>query len=140
MPSYQSGLNLSSRGTPDVSYNAAIHGGVLVANSSVLGVPVFFIVGGTSAGSPHWAAIVALANQLAGHPLGFLNPAIYKLAQTSAYASDFHDITIGNNQMPGTIPSENAGTGWDEASGWGTPNVANLLPDLVACVTTATCP
>lgn len=140
VPSYQSGLNLSSRGTPDVSYNAAIHGGVLVANSSVLGVPVFFIVGGTSAGSPQWAAIVALANQLAGQPLGFLNPAIYKLAQTSAYAGDFHDITVGNNQMPGTTPSEAAGTGWDLASGWGTPNVANLLPDLVACATTATCP
>ena len=140
-PSYQNGLNLSARGTPDVSYNAAIHGGVLVANSTLIpGVSAFFIVGGTSAGSPQWAGIAALANQLAGHSLGFLNPAIYRLAQTSHYASDFHDITIGNNQMPGTTPSESAGAGWDLASGWGTPNVANLLPDLVACATTATCP
>lgn len=140
VPSYQSGLGLSSRGTPDVSYNAAIHGGVLVANSTLIGAPAFFIVGGTSAGSPQWAAIVALANQLAGQPLGFLNTAIYKLAQTAAYAHDFHDIKIGDNQMPGTTPSESAATGWDLASGWGTPNVAHLLPDLVACATTAVCP
>jgi len=140
VPSYQDGLGLSSRTTPDVSYNAAIHGGVLVANSSVLGFPVFFIVGGTSAGSPQWAAIIALANQAAGGPLGFLNPAIYKLARSSAYATDFHDIKVGNNQMPGTPVGFNAGTGWDDASGWGTPNVAKLIPDLVKCATTSTCP
>jgi subtilase family serine protease len=139
-PSYQSGLGLSSRTTPDVSYDAAIQGGVLVANSTVLGVPAFFIVGGTSAGSPQWAGIIALANQLAGKPLGFLNPAIYKLAESSAYSKDFHDITIGNNQMLGTTPGFAAGTGFDDASGWGTPNVTTLLPDLVACATTATCP
>jgi subtilase family serine protease len=141
VPSYQSGLNLNSRTIPDVSYNAAIHGGVLIANSTLLsGVSGFFIVGGTSAGSPQWAAIVALANQLAGQPLGFLNPAIYKLAQSAAYANDFHDITVGNNQMLGTTPGFTAGVGWDDASGWGTPNVANLVPDLVACATTAVCP
>ena len=79
-------------------------------------------------------------DQLAGKPLGFVNPAIYKLAQSAAYANDFHDITTGNNQMFGTTPSETAGIGYDLASGWGTPNVSNLLPDLVACVTTAVCP
>jgi subtilase family serine protease len=140
VPSYQSGLNLSSRTTPDVSYEAAIHGGVLVANSTVIGAPTFFIVGGTSVGTPQWAGIIALANQLAGKSLGFLNPAIYQLAQSAAYSNDFHDITIGNNQMPGTSPGFNAGVGWDDATGWGTPNVSNLLPDLVACATTTTCP
>ena len=140
VPSYQSGLGLASRGTPDVTYNSAINGGVLVVNSALLGAPTLFIVGGTSAGSPQWAAIIALANQLAGKPLGFVNPALYSLARSSAYAHDFHDITIGNNQMPGTTPSETAGTGWDLASGWGTPNVSKLLPDLVECVTTAACP
>jgi subtilase family serine protease len=119
VPSYQDGLGLSSRTTPDVSYNAAINGGVLVANSALLGEPAFFI---------------------AGQSLGFLNPAIYKLAQSAAYANDFHDITVGNNVMAGTSVGFNAGTGWDDASGWGTPNVANLVPDLVACATTATCP
>jgi subtilase family serine protease len=140
VPSYQEGLGLASRTTPDVSYNAAIQGGVLVVNSVVLGAPAVFIVGGTSAGSPQWAGIIALANQLAGTPLGFLNPAIYKLAESAAYSSDFHDITVGNNQMPNTTPGFSATTGYDAASGWGTPNVANLVPDLVACATTASCP
>ncbi|HXU21261.1 MAG TPA: S53 family peptidase [Verrucomicrobiae bacterium] len=140
IPSYQDGLGLASRTTPDVSYNAAINGGVLVVNSAVLGEPAFFIVGGTSAASPQWAAIVALANQSAGQSLGFLNPAIYKLAQSAAYANDFHDIQTGNNVMAGTSVGFTAASGWDDASGWGTPNVANLVPDLVACATTATCP
>ena len=140
VPSYQDGLGLASRTTPDVSFNAAINGGVLVANSALLGEPAFFIVGGTSAASPQWAAIIALANQSAGQPLGFLNPAIYKLAQSAAYANDFHDIQTGNNVMAGTAVGFSAGNGWDGASGWGTPNVANLVPDLVACATTAICP
>jgi subtilase family serine protease len=138
-PTYQGGLGLSARTTPDVAYNAAIHGGVLVANSSVFGFPVFFIVGGTSAGSPQWAAIIALANQLAGRPLGFLNAAIYKLAHSSTYPNDFHDITVGSNQMPGTAAGFSAGAGWDKASGWGTPNVGNFVRDLVACVNSGSC-
>jgi subtilase family serine protease len=139
VPAYQNGLGLSSRTTPDVSYNAAIHGGVLVANSTILGFPAFFIVGGTSAGSPQWAAIIALANQSAGRSLGFLNPTIYKLAHSSTYASDFHDITMGNNIMSGTTAGFSAGAGWDDASGWGTPNVANFIRDLVACLQSGGC-
>ncbi len=142
-PSYQSGLGLSSRGTPDVSYNAAINGGVLAAWSACgpcYGVPqgteLFFIFGGTSAGSPQWAAIAALANQAAGKSLGFLNPTIYDIGNhPTNYANDFHDITVGNNGafLPGTgfLPGFNAVTGWDSATGWGTPNVANLITDLV---------
>jgi len=140
VPSYQDGLGLASRTTPDVSYNAAINGGVLVVNSVLIGEPAFFIVGGTSAASPQWAAIIALANQSAGQSLGFVNPAIYKLAQSANYATDFHDITVGNNVMAGTSAGFNAAAGWDDASGWGTPNVTNLVPDLVACATTPICP
>ncbi|HYY91606.1 MAG TPA: hypothetical protein VE955_06420, partial [Candidatus Dormibacteraeota bacterium] len=58
VPSYQQGLGLTARG-PDVDYNAAVDGGVLVVNTSVFGVTVLFIVGGTSAGSPQWAGIAA---------------------------------------------------------------------------------
>jgi subtilase family serine protease len=134
-PSFQSGLGLSSRATPDVSYNAAVNGGVLVVWSACpacVGAtgPVFFIVGGTSAGSPQWAAIAALADQAAGHPLGDLNPAIYAIGSSASYSSDFHDITVGNNKLVGTPFGFSAGTGWDDASGWGTPNVANLVTDL----------
>ncbi len=130
-PDYQSGLGLSARTTPDVSYNAAIDGGVLVF-TSFLGAPIWFIVGGTSAGSPQWAAIAALADQAAGHALGFLNPKLYAIAEGSSYANDFHDITVGNNQLVGTPVGFGATTGYDAASGWGTPNVANLVADLSA--------
>jgi subtilase family serine protease len=136
VPGYQNGLGLASRGTPDVSYNAAIDGGVLVVNSSLVGVPALFIVGGTSAGSPQWASIFALVNQCrANHglgPRGFANPTIYSLSGTG-----FHDITVGNNQLVGTPIGFSAGAGWDDATGWGTPNVANLLAGLAG---TASCP
>ncbi|HVH11013.1 MAG TPA: S53 family peptidase, partial [Gemmatimonadales bacterium] len=139
VPAYQNGLGLATRTVPDVSYNAAIHGGVLIANSTIAGFPAFFLVGGTSAGSPQWAAIMALANQAAGRPLGFVNAAIYTLAHSGTYASDFHDITQGNNQMPGTPVGFSATTGWDDATGWGTPNVSNFIRDLVACVKGGAC-
>jgi len=128
VPAFQSGLGLSARTTPDVSYNAAVNGGVLVYWTA-LGTPTWFIVGGTSAGSPQWASIFALVNQCrANHgsgSLGFANPAIYGLG-----GAGFHDITVGNNQLVRTTVGFPAGTGWDDASGWGTPDVANLVPDL----------
>ncbi len=121
------------RAIPDVSYNAAVDGGVLVAWSALFPAGSFFIVGGTSAGSPQWAGIVALANQANHGPLGFINGALYTLLHDPAkYAHDFHDITVGNNKLGGTAPGFSAGTGWDDASGIGTPDVANLIPDLIA--------
>lgn len=128
VPSYQNGLSLQSRTIPDVAYNAAINGGVLVLDSALGG---FFRVGGTSAGSPQWAAIIALANQAAGHSLGFVNSAVYKVAESSAYSTDFHDILTGDNKLAETQNGFSAATGYDFATGWGTPNVSNLIPDLV---------
>jgi subtilase family serine protease len=129
VPSFQGGLGLTTRTVPDVAYNAAINGGVLVLDNTLGG---FFIVGGTSAGSPQWAAIVALANQLKGGPLGFINPAVYKIGCSGNYGRDFHDITVGNNQLVGTPVGFSATSGYDDATGLGTPNVANLVQDLVA--------
>jgi subtilase family serine protease len=133
VPSYQSGLGLLSRTTPDVSYNAAVNGGVLVYTS--FAGPHWYVVGGTSAGSPQWAGIVALVNQaragLGKDPIGFLNPVIYGLTSTQK-GEDFHDITIGNNILGGTTGGFFAGIGWDDASGWGTPNVSNFVTDLAA--------
>jgi subtilase family serine protease len=136
-PSYQNGLGLTMRTTPDVSYNAAVGGGVLVYWSAPPETPGLYIVGGTSAGSPQWAGIIALANQYAaskGLPaLGFINAAIYTIAENpTMYAADFHDITVGNNIQYGTTIGFYAATGYDDASGWGTPNVANLIPNLVS--------
>jgi subtilase family serine protease len=139
VPSYQAGLGLTSRG-PDVAYNAAIDGGVLV-DTTFLGFRALFIVGGTSAGSPQWAGITALANQArasAGKgPIGDLNPVLYEIFHGTgpynalSYGNDFHDITVGNDQQVGTPVGYSAGSGYDLASGIGSPIVANLVADLV---------
>ena len=135
VPSYQAGLGLTSRG-PDVAYNAAIDGGVLVVYGA-LGSPVLFIVGGTSAGSPQWAGIVALADQArAGASKGLLggnlNTDLYSIYHSANYATAFHDITVGNDQLVGTPVGYAAGPGYDLASGIGSPNVSNLVTDLAA--------
>jgi subtilase family serine protease len=131
-PSYQSGLGLSSRTTPDVSYDAAISGGVLGVWTPVPFIAGVYVFGGTSAGSPQWSGIAALANQLDqqqyGQHLGFINRAIYRIGHNP---QDFHDITIGNNLVAGGTVGFSAQAGYDDTSGWGTPNVANLVPDLL---------
>ena len=142
MPTYQSGLvykdlsgstiPVSTRTTADVSYNAGVNGGVLVY-TSFLNAPTFLLLGGTSVGSPQWAAIAALANQAAGHSLGFLNNAIYKIGiNITLYQNDFHDITTGSNFLLPILLGFSASKGWDPPSGWGTPSVKDLVPDLVA--------
>jgi len=132
VPSYQSGLGLTSRG-PDVAYNAAVDGGVLVVYGA-LGAPVLFIVGGTSAGSPQWAGIAALANQrraqLGKGTIGDINPVLYSIYHSARYLTDFHDITVGNDKVAGSSVGFSAGTGYDVASGIGSPIVDQLIIDL----------
>lgn len=134
-PSFQVGVNGSTRRTtPDISYNATISGGVLTYLGFLGSSSGWYIFGGTSAGSPQWASIVAIADQARGlkgeGPLGYLNPRLYSVAESSAYGSDFHDITVGNNELVGTPFGYSAHSGYDIASGWGTPQVANLVSSL----------
>ena len=126
----------SGRGVPDVGYQASARTGVLVYDTDEQGGGGWFIVGGTSSGSPQWAAIVAIADQLNGKPLGFISPALYRIgANPARYAHDFFDVTKGNNGLNApAIPGYPATTGWDPVTGLGTPNAANLVPDLVAAV------
>jgi subtilase family serine protease len=83
--------------------------------------------GGTSFAAPMWAGYLALINQQTaangGKPLGFINPLLYSLASSSSYTTDFHDITSGSNGYSAT-------TGYDLASGLGSPNGANLANTL----------
>ncbi len=131
-PSWQRSFSRNAaRTVPDVSYNAAIDGGVIVFYG-----PNVFTVGGTSAGPPQWAGIIALADQLRSRtgsgPLGDgADAALYGIAGNSwESGNDFHDITQGNNILVDQSLGFQAGRGYDLASGLGTPDVANLIGDL----------
>jgi subtilase family serine protease len=78
----------------------------------------FYFNGGTSESTPAWAGIISIANQLAGRPLGFVNPWLYGIGAVRKQSEFFHDITSGNNGANG-VPGYNAAVGWDLASGWG---------------------
>ncbi len=121
------GPNTNMRGVPDIAYQASARTGVLIFLDGS-----WFIIGGTSAGSPQWAGLIAIADEMAGHDLGYINPALYQIAANPAmYANDFYDVTTGNNQTT-SIPGYSASPGWDAVTGLGSPNVANLIPDLIA--------
>jgi subtilase family serine protease len=148
-PPYQQGVihGGKQRAVPDVAYSAAVEHGVLTY-LAIPGIPAgFYLFGGTSAGSPQWAAITAIANQRAGTSLGFLNAGIYRIVETSqVYASSFHDVTVGTNSSlqfdqnnnPINIIGFNAGTGWDATTGAGSPKGASIVSDLLLYVYPAT--
>ncbi len=137
-PIFQKHLRLPSRGVPDVAYNAGILTGVLaVWSTSGLGPNLVFRFGGTSAGSPQWAGLVALAGQLRHARVGYLNPQVYALSLAKpAYNALFHDITTGDNTFHGeafgdpTILGFPAARGWDPSTGLGTPKANTLVPVL----------
>jgi subtilase family serine protease len=127
-PQMQSQLG-RHRGVPDVSYNADDYNSAIFVYLSFLGTSNagYYLIGGTSEGSPQWAGIVADLNQKAGFPLGFLNPRLYAVGGLGQFGHYGRDITLGNNAY-GAVPGYNAGPGWDPATGWGTPDL-NHLPD-----------
>jgi subtilase family serine protease len=121
------------RGLPDVAYNADPGTSILIYLSFFgPGAAGYYSIGGTSEGSPQWAGIIADANQLAGHPLGFLNPKLYAIGASGEQSQFFHDITFGSNAADGpTVPGYLATPGWDLTTGWGTPNLGKLVLELV---------
>jgi hypothetical protein len=95
--------------------------------------------GGTSFASPRWAAWLALVNQQLvsnGKPagLGFLNPTLYVIGQSTDYENDFHDVSEGNNGQGGTH-SYNAVSGYDLVTGWGSMNGLSLMAALGGKIT-----
>lgn len=83
-------------------------------------------VEGTSQASPLFAAVVDLASQRAGKPLGFINDALYRIGPQG---TGIVDVTKGNNGYKG-VPGFDAGPGFDIASGWGTVDAAKFVPAL----------
>ena len=99
-PGYQDDLVAgTARGVPDVSADANGHTGMALVISNGSGGYTISNSGGTSATAPFWAGVIALADQYAGHDLGFVNPALYRIASTALYRTAFHDITTGNNTV-----------------------------------------
>jgi subtilase family serine protease len=137
-PFYQrESVRHKGRGVPDVAYNAAIYHGVLVYWGLGGG---WYLFGGTSAGSPQWAAITAIADQKAGRALGFSNRAFYEESESwREHSKIFHDITIGNNSVSETDSNGNlvpvkgfkARKGWDATTGLGSPKVDRLVKVLI---------
>jgi subtilase family serine protease len=135
-PSYQDGVTGTGtrRGVPDVAADADPYTGT-AGIQYVDGMQLIGPSSGTSAGAPFWAAIVALADQYAGHALGFINPAIYEIARGPRYHSAFHDITSGDNTVKYsgiTVTGYRAAPGWDPVTGWGSPDAQVLVPLLAA--------
>lgn len=136
-PAYQDTLpagstaNTGMRGVPDVAFQASSQTAPLVYDTAP-GGGGWFTVGGTSCSSPQFAGVVAIADQIAGHGLGQINPTLYRLAAGPNYGTYFFDVTTGNNQADPSIPGYPATTGWDPVTGLGTPDAATLAPALAA--------
>jgi len=123
LPTYQAGAGVPvvddasgapGRGVPDVCGDADPETGyaVVVDGSST-------VIGGTSAVAPLWAGLIALLNERAGKPVGFINATLY------ANPHALRDVTTGNNG------AYRAGPGWDACTGLGSPNgpaLAALFP------------
>jgi subtilase family serine protease len=131
IPGYQQGISLSAnqgsttmRNVPDVSLTAD---NVRVRSDNGGSK----IVSGTSCAAPLWAGLTALVNEQAAAygqpPIGFLNPALYRIAQGPTYAACFHDITTGGNTWNGSPNAFYAAPGYDLCSGWGTPKGIGLI-------------
>jgi subtilase family serine protease len=137
-PWYQNGVSSivgSSRGVPDISMSAACNGAVDTYQSFGGQTPGWYPVCGTSEATPLFAGIVALADQVAGHRLGLINPSLY--AMSAARASGLADITKGSNTVSFTqnnhlytVNGFSAVPGYDLASGVGTVNAASFVPQL----------
>jgi subtilase family serine protease len=137
-PSYQSkvrGITGGHRGLPDISMSAACSGAVNLYQTFGGQPPGWYAACGTSESSPLFAGIVALADQVAGHRLGLINPALYRLA--SQHAPGLVSVRSGNNTVSfrqggkrHTVRGYGARAGYNLATGVGTINAQLFVPEL----------
>jgi subtilase family serine protease len=150
-PAFQDGVAGTvgaTRGTPDIAMSAAVNGAVDFYDTTDPSVAGWGIVGGTSEASPLFSGIVALADQVAGHSLGDLNPDLYAMAERGG-ADGIVPITQGSNAFtfcPAAdtgsddscasssdlvaVPGFSANGSYSDATGWGTVNAAVFVPAL----------
>lgn len=136
------------RMTPDVSAAASPYTAYVVYSAGGNGSPVWEPIGGTSASSPLWASAAALTNDYLinklGQPkLGFANPTIYRIFNSSGSLMTYHDITVGDNCYDPSCGTPNSGTaifpatrGYDMATGIGSLNAFNFARN--SCITNVT--
>lgn len=116
-------IDVDRRLTPDIAAVADPFTGVQIIyrQTPVLG-------GGTSQSAPIWAGLAAVMNQYlldhGGRPLGFLNPLLYRIAGGAPWPA-FRDVSLGGNAV------DTAGPGYDMATGLGTPDVENLVRNIL---------
>jgi subtilase family serine protease len=137
-PSYQTlvrGVVGDHRGVPDIAMSAACNGSVDIYQSFGGQPAGWYPSCGTSEATPLFAGVVALADQVAGHPLGLINPALYEIS--AARLPGIVDVTRGNNTVSFTqgghsytVRGYSAQPGYDLASGVGTVNAARFVPEL----------
>jgi hypothetical protein len=164
-PAFQSSLTPvdGARDVPDVSFLAGngLYGAVWVicesnaiqgpdcatTNGAFTSATNFSGVGGTSAATPAFAGMLALAVQATGSRLGQANNVLYKLA-ADKYSTVFHDVTTGNNSVVcapassgcgpnGFTTGYNSTTGYDLASGLGSVDAAAMLANWKSAVGTS---
>jgi kumamolisin len=144
-PTWQQAININSvnphdpagRIVPDVAADSALHTGYrMFGPVSGEGIPAgtsgWQTVGGTSAATPLWAALIARLQQL-GKQVGFLTPRLYasnsKTQGKTLGSFACRDITKGTNAS-GSAEGYSAGPGFDATTGWGSPNGGKLLQAL----------
>jgi subtilase family serine protease len=138
-PGWQDGVRSrvrSSRGVPDIAMSADPERGALVWTTFGGQPKGWQLVGGTSLATPLFAGIVALADQAAGHDLGHIDRAIYRLGGSGAAGrrrAGITDVRDGSNSHDG-VRGWSARRGYDLASGWGSVDAAKFVPALVAAV------
>lgn len=122
------------RGVPDVAYDADPGTGFAVYDATVSGGSTgWFRVGGTSAGAPQWATLIALANEGRTAPLSSTDLATspwYEAGAADVYGNSYRDITAGSNGFCGAVCT--ATTGYDFITGLGSPLANFLVPYLAA--------
>jgi len=145
-PTYQDAAETAAkitgghRAEPDVSYDANTSSGFALYDSLASGgLSGWYIAGGTSAGSPQWASLIAIADQLRVHagkttldgPTVTLPTLYAAYASKTSYAADFHDPTSGSS---GTYSAK---VGYDEVTGIGSPIASAVVQSLISGTTAA---